>query len=114
MRTEFGSPPGGHEDEKQVRSRIAEGLARNELTWPLPPWCPLRGTRMRVRPQGSRPYLHGVVYDRALGRSVMVHLGRAEKLTPELLDQKAAELATKLRDWVPPVPRWMVCPRCGR
>jgi hypothetical protein len=89
-------------------------LPDGPFDWPMPVWCPLPRARMRVRQQGTRPYWHGVVYDRALGRSVMVHLGRREALTPALLDRKANELAAKLRDWVPPIPRWMVCPRCGR
>jgi hypothetical protein len=63
---------------------------------------------------GGPPFVYGAVYDRLIGRSFLVHIGRRAGLTPEFLDERAAKLAARLRDYVLPVPRWMRCPRCGR
>lgn len=84
------------------------------FTWPRPPHAPIGLGPFRCGPQSTRPYWLLWAYDRVLGRTLSVHLGRAETITEERLRAKAAALADRANAYVPPWPRQLACPRCGR
>jgi|SRR5690606_30456407 len=59
-------------------------------------------------------YVYLSCYDRFVGRTLSVYVGKPERITEEQLRRAAEKLELRIRNFVPPIPRHVRCPRCGR